>query len=180
MKLHNLNVILIAGVFVSMPLQADTNKVQLPENFRSSFVRYTSIDKPNAENPQKTKMRYFYVNPDSLVAAKPGQALPDGTILIMEDHGIELDDYGQAKLDSAGRFIATDEIRNIFVQEKQPGWGAQYAPEKRNGEWEYAWFRADGSRKLDANLDGCFNCHKSVAAMDYNFTFSPFVATIKN
>ncbi|MFT5447237.1 MAG: hypothetical protein ACI9DC_002412 [Gammaproteobacteria bacterium] len=53
-------------------LYADTNKVQFPENYRSTFVRYTSVDKVNKKNPQKTKMRYFYVSPQSLFAANAG------------------------------------------------------------------------------------------------------------
>lgn len=179
MKLAASHVLWI-GLFAVAPLSADTNQVELPENYRSTFVRYTSVDKPNEEKPETTKMRFFYVNPESLIAAEAGQPLPAGTVLIMEDHGIELDDTGKPLLDSAGRFIPTDEIKNVFVQEKQAGWGAQYPADVRNGEWEYAWFLADGSRKADAKLDGCFTCHKGAEATDYNFTFSPFVVSVKN
>ena len=57
----------------------------------------------------------------------------------------------------------------------QPGWGAGYPPEKRNGEWKYAWFLPDGSRKDDAKFDGCFGCHMSRAERDYTFTFAKYV-----
>lgn len=169
---------LVASVFIT-PLGADTNKVNLPENYRSTFVRYTSVDKPNADEAEKTKMRFFYVNPESLVAAQAGQAAPVGTVLIMEDHAIERDSAGNAVLDSAGRLIPTDEITNIFVQEKQQDWGMEYSEDVRNGEWEYAWFDGDGNRRIDKAMDGCFECHKGAAATDYNFTYAPFVASIK-
>ena len=67
----------------------------------------------------------------------------------------------------------------IFVQEKQAGWGSEYSPETRNGEWEYAWFAADGKRKAGKTMEKCFACHKGVAVSDYNFTFTPFVSQIK-
>lgn len=35
-------------------------------------------------------------------------------------------------------------FRNV-VMEKRTGWGAQYAPEKRNREWEYQASNADTS-----------------------------------
>jgi len=179
MKLKVLKFVLLASAVVMAPATADTGKVKLPENYGTTFVRYSSVDKPNAENPEKTKMRFFYVNPESLAAAQANKPVPEGTVLIMEDRAVQRDSDGKPLLDSAGRFIPTDKITNIFIQEKQSGWGEQYPQAVRNGEWEYAWFTADGSRKADKTMDGCFACHKGAEASDYNFTFTPFVATIK-
>lgn len=81
--------------------------------------------------------------------------------------------------DSARRFAATDEATAMFVQEKRAGWGAEYPPGKRNGEWEYAWFNPDGSPKADAKLDGCFSCHKSRAGRDYTFVFGKYIEDTK-
>lgn len=158
-------------------LRADTDNVTFPENYQSRFIRYTSVDKPAGERP--AKMRYFYVNPQSLAAAEAGKPAPEGTILVMEDHAIELDEAGNPVLDASGRFVPTDEVTNVFIQEKRAGWGTEYPEETRNGEWEYAWFLPDGTRKADASMDGCFACHKGAAADDFNFTYAPFVAAIK-
>jgi len=176
MKTHSFCACILCTTFGAVVI-ADTNKVQLPENYASTYVRYTSVDKPAGRGAEKT--RFFYVNPESLAAAVPGQPLPVGTVLVMEDHKIELDDSGKPVLDGAGRFIPTHEVTNIFVQEKGASWGAEYPADVRNGEWEYAWFLADGRRKSDAKLDGCFTCHKGVAEQDYNFTFWPFVQAMK-
>ena len=97
----------------------------------------------------------------------------------MEDHKAELGADGKPKTDSHGRLIPTAELTNVFVQEKQPGWGAEYGPEKRNGEWEYGWFLADGSVKPDAKFDRCFECHLKVAGDDYNYTLAAFLRDIK-
>jgi hypothetical protein len=98
----------------------------------------------------------------------------------MEDHPAMLDDQGAPVTTSDGNFVPKAEVTNIFVQEKQEGWGADYAPDVRNGEWEYAWFIADGSPKPDAKFDNCFACHKKeVEAQDFNFTLSPFITAIK-
>ncbi|NND92262.1 MAG: cytochrome P460 family protein [Granulosicoccus sp.] len=179
MKFTNSLILATISAVGMVPLQADTGKVTLPENYGSRFVRYFSVDKPNADEPDKTKMRFFYVNPESLAAAEAGQPLPHGTVLIMEDHAVERDAEGNALLDASGRLIPAATITNIFVQEKRSGWGTEYAAEVRNGEWEYAWFDAQGKRREDKSMDGCFSCHKGAEATDFNFTFSPFVAAIK-
>src|SRR3546814_11730730 len=56
--------------------------------------------------------------------------------------------------------------------EKQPGWGEAYPDDKRNGDWDYAWFDAEGTLKHSdpARYEGCFSCHQSRAGRDYTFT----------
>jgi len=151
---------------------AGPERVEFPAGYRDVFVRYLDVDRPD----RKTK-RFFYVNRAALEAAKPGEDLPQGSVLIMEDHKIELEADETPRRDAEGRFIATDEITNVFVMEKQPGWGDAYPEEKRNGDWDYAWFLADGSPKHSdpARFEGCFNCHQSRAERDYTFTFFKYV-----
>jgi hypothetical protein len=52
---------------------------------------------------------------------------------------------------------------------KRTGWGAQYPPEKHNGEWEYQAFNADKSVNHNENLDRCFS--RSKAPQDFVWTF---------
>lgn len=166
--------------FVATLAVAGFEEVKFPAGYRADFVRYAVIDKP-----KKKKVRYFYVNPDALAKARGGAALPDGTIIIMEDHPAELDAQGALVLDKQGRLVPTAKVTNVFVQERRPGWGAQHASELRNGEWEYAWYTADGEPKVSkktgkiVTFGKCMACHKKVANQDYNFTLSPFVAKIK-
>lgn len=168
----------LGAAFVVTVASAGPDKVQFPEGYATSFVRYTTVDKPERDPPI---VRFFYVNPDALAAASPDKPAARGTVLIMEDHKAELDGDSKPVTDAHGRFIPTDAISNVFVQEKREGWGAEYPPESRNGEWEYAWFEADGSRKVGdfVKFEGCFECHSGVSDQDFNFTFAPFVTKMK-
>lgn len=169
---------ILASLFASAVVYAGAEKVAWPEGYGSSFVRYHTVDKPKAKGP--ARVRFFYVNLPALTAAKAGAPLPDGTVLVMEDHLAVLGADGEPVRTANGRFVAGTEITNVFVQEKRAGWGAAYPEAIRNGDWEYARFLADGSPKQGAKFEGCFACHKAKAAgTDFNFTFSPFVKTIK-
>lgn len=159
---------------VVLPLAAATatagpELVDYPEGYGRDFVLYDKIDKP-----ERKIVRFMYVDPASDAAATAGEALPYGTVLVMEDHPVELDGE-EPVLDAQGRLVPTDEIRNVFVMEKQPGWGAEYPEELRNGEWEYARFLADGNRLADAQFTGCFECHKGQAEEDYTFSFYTYL-----
>lgn len=171
--------ILALGLGLALPAAAGPDKVAFPDGYRSDFVRYTTVDKPNRDPPI---VRFMYVNKASLAAARPNQPLPYGTVVVMEDHEAELDDQDRPVTDAEGRLVPTERITNVFVQEKQAGWGAEYPPEKRNGEWEYAWFEADGSRKQGdfVKFDDCFACHAEQAkAQDYTFTLWGHVTATK-
>ena len=76
--------------------------------------------------------------------------------------------------DANGRLVPTDELGIVFVMEKQAGWGSEYGEALRNGEWEYAMFRANGER-IDRPTTGCLECHKGQEAVDYTFTYSGFL-----
>jgi hypothetical protein len=154
---------------------AGPERVAFPEGYRDGFVRYLDVDRPDRQIK-----RLFYVNPEALEAAVPGEDLPDGTVLIMEDHKVEMDGE-EPRRNAEGRFIATEEITNVFVMEKQPGWGEAYPAEKRNGDWDYAWFAADGTLKHSdpERYAGCFACHQSRAERDYTFTFFKYVLDSK-
>ncbi len=155
---------------------AGTEQVPYPTAYRAAFVQYMTVDRPDRKPPV---VRLFYVNRASHDAARPGEALPYGTVLVMEDHKARLDANGQPVRDAEGRFVPTDEITNIFVQQKGRGFGAEYPESRRNGEWEYAWFLPDGTRKADAKFDGCFACHRNRAGRDYTFTFAKYVLDAK-
>lgn len=117
----------------------------------------------------------MYATRPASAEAKPGQPAPNGTVLIMEDRKARVDAQGQTLRDADGRMMPSDEITNIFVMRKEAGWGEAHPPEKRNGDWEYAWFNPDGSRRANATMDGCFACHQNRAGRDFTFTFFKWV-----
>jgi hypothetical protein len=166
---------LTCALLLTAGAAAGPDRVAFPDGYRDGFVQYMDVDRPD----RKIK-RFFYVNSEALEAARAGALLPDGTVLIMEDHPVELEGETPRR-DAEGRFIATDEITNVFVMEKQPGWGTDYPADKRNGDWDYAWFSPDGSLKHSdpTRYEGCFNCHRSRAERDYTFTFFKYVEDLR-
>lgn len=150
------------------------DNVVLPTGYQANFVRYTTVDKPD-----RKIIRYLYANLEAFAAAKKGEPLPNGTVLIMEDHAVRLSADGSPLLDQQGRFIPQAAVSNLFVQEKRAGWGVGYPDTTRNGEWEYARFNADGSRNTGP-VEACFTCHKNLrAGQDYVFNFWDYLQTRK-
>lgn len=179
MKVALFGGLMVAGA-ISTGAMAGFDEVKFPTGYQTQFVRYATVDKPD-----KKKVRFFYVNPEALASAKPGTPLPDGTVIIMEDHPAVLGADDMPVRDVNGRLVPTATVTNVFVQERRAVWGANHPAEIRNGEWEYAWYNADGTPKISrktgkpATFEKCMACHKSQAAQDFNFTLSPFVAKIK-
>jgi hypothetical protein len=104
---------------------AGTELVAFPTGFAGEFVPYNRVDRPD----RKT-VRFMYANPAAVEAARPGEPIPHGTVLVMADHKARLD--GERRVtDAEGRLVPTDEVVNVFVMEKQPGWGAGYLRPRR-------------------------------------------------
>jgi plastocyanin len=55
----------------------------------------------------------------------------------------------------------------LTVMEKRAGYGTEYPPEIRNGDWEYAVFNPAGVLNDKANYRACFECHKPHEKADY-------------
>jgi hemoglobin len=161
----------VAGAALAQQAYAPgPHNIAYPADYPALFIRYATVDKPD-----RKIIRHLYASPQAFAAARPGEPLPPGTILIMEDHPARLGSDQNPLLDQQGRFIAEPRITSIFVQEKRAGWGAGYPETIRNGEWEYARFNPDGSRHSGA-LESCFACHlKARPAQDFAFNFWDYV-----
>lgn len=138
--------------------------VELPEDYRTSFTNYASIDRTNPK-----QIAEAWANATALAAAKQGGPLPDGSILIMEVWQARLDAQEKPVLDGNGRRIK-DKLATIAVMEKRKGWGAGYPPEVRNGEWEYAAFDPTTRARRQQDYKPCFDCHKPKVETDFLFT----------
>jgi cytochrome P460 len=91
----------------------------------------------------------------------------------------QLDAQDNPVKDANGRFVKGDLI-GYGVMEKRTGWGAEYSPEIRNGEWEYQAFTADKKVNAKANLTGCFQCHKPLpSSQDFVFSYDKMKSAAK-
>ena len=165
MKLmHVLSVAALAAVSLTVAVRAGGDKIAFPENYAKG-VLYTTVDRP--DNKQ---YRELYASAEAVAAAKAGQPIPSGTVITMVNYKAKLNAAGEPEKDANGRFIKTDEIAGIAVMEKRAGWGAEYADDMRNGEWEYQAFKADKTVNDKANLKACFTCHKPLDKQDFVFS----------
>ncbi|MBO6946746.1 MAG: cytochrome P460 family protein [Rhodospirillales bacterium] len=142
-KYLGVSALFCAAVTGSGFAHAGGDKVLFPENFEAG-VHYTTVHRGGIRED-------MYVSRDTIDAVKNGEPMPSGTV-------ITLVDYREGK------------IFRYVVMEKRTGWGAEYPPAQRNGEWEFQAFNADKSVNRDEDLARCFACHKSQASNDYVFT----------
>ena len=154
-----------AAAVIAVPVFAGGDKVAFPGDYAKGVV-YMTLDR--AENKQ---VREYYTSPAAVDAAKKGGPLPQGTVITVVQYAAQLDPQGNPAKDANGRFIKTANILGYTVMEKRAGWGTEYPENVRNGEWEYQAFRADKTPNPNANLNGCFNCHKPQANQDYVFSY---------
>jgi hypothetical protein len=117
--------------------------VKFPENFAQG-VHYATVPRGNIRQE-------LFTSPEAVDAVKNGEAFPSRIV-------VTLVDYRDGKL---FRYVAT---------EKRAGWGAEYPPEQRNGEWAFQAFNADRSVNHNENLGRCFACHKGQERQDFVFT----------
>jgi hypothetical protein len=122
------------------PLGSGRDLVKFPENYAEG-VLYTTANRGNIREE-------MYTSREVIEAVQNSQPIPSGAV-------ITLVEYRDGKLN---RYV---------VMEKHTGWGTQYSPEERNGEWEYQEFKADKSVNYEADLGRCFSCHATQERNDF-------------
>jgi hypothetical protein len=154
-----------SAAFVAATAVAGPDNVAFPQNYASG-VLYATVDR--ADNKQ---YRELYTSAAAVEAAKKGQPLPSGTVIMLVQYAAKLDDQKNPVKDANGRFIK-DRLLGYTVMEKRTGWGAEYPEAVRNGEWEYRAFKADKTPNTAAVLENCFKCHKPLEArLDFVFSY---------
>src|SRR5437867_992828 len=111
-SIHAVAVALALASITTLAWQAKAggDLVKFPENFADS-VLYTTVERGNLKED-------IFTSRAAIEAVKAGKPIPSGT-------AITLVDYRDGKL---FRYV---------VMEKRTGWGTEYPPEKRTGEWEF-------------------------------------------
>jgi hypothetical protein len=93
------------------------------------------------------KYLMLYANKEAIAAAQEGKPMPDGAIIVKEN-------YGEDK----------KTLMAVTPMYKVEG----YNPEA--GDWFWAKYGPDGTIMKEGKVEGCINCHKSVADTDWIFT----------
>ena len=152
---------LAAVALVATGMQAATEDANLPANYRQSLTNFTTVDRVDTG-----QVRVLYGAQGALDAVKAGRPAPSGSVMVMEIYAAQRDAQNQLLRGGDGR-LQRGNLTNIFLMEKRTGWGAQYGPEIRNGEWEYAIFTPAGVRAENRNTQPCMTCHLPRAGNDF-------------
>ena len=152
----------VSACVVATAAVAGPEKIKFPSDYLKGTL-YQTLDRPDSK-----QYRELYASPGVVEAVRKGRPIPDGAVLTLVQWNVHQNEKGEPLKDGNGRFIKKDIIAHT-VMEKRTGWGAEYGPDKRNGEWEYAAFTAQGlpNAKANANIDGCFKCHLPHAKQDF-------------
>ncbi|MDJ0571157.1 MAG: cytochrome P460 family protein [Pleurocapsa sp. MO_192.B19] len=150
-------VLLLFSVVISLGISliAASDSLEFPRNYQQDFVHYASIACPNSRI-----VRQIYANPMAVNAAKESKPLPDGSLIVMETHSAIADANNQ---------LTPSRLNNVFIREKQSGFGAEHSENLRNGNWKYAWYSPTGSL-VSSSEGSCLSCHTRVRDRDYIFT----------
>ena len=123
------------------------SSLKLPADFPRGFVQYQ--DKPAAAGGGRTQR---YANAVAVKAAKAGQPLPDGSIIVT------------VALDKDGK------VASYEAMESKKDWASVVPPLLRNGDFQYGRFEPSKQPVADFNQAPCLACHKGKEADSFMFT----------
>jgi Cytochrome P460 len=140
-------------------------QMSFPSGFSEGFLLYETVD--DADNAVVLRR---YANRAAVQAARAGQPLPEGSVIIVAAHAAEADPAtNKPRRDPGGRLVA-GAVRSYSGMESRTGWGAAVPQAIRNGDWHYASFGADRNGVAAMNQSPCLACHQPVAHDSYVFT----------
>jgi len=156
------------GVFaISLAPMAhsEQSKISYPENYRATYTNYLSLDR--TQNPDQT-IRLFA---NDVAMQGPGEdgKLPYGSILVAEIYKARKDAEGKVITSSLGSRIS-ESFALVAVMQREKGLGEQHPEGIRNGNWEMATFKPDGS-VADKDINACMACHAPLVSKNFVFSY---------
>lgn len=139
-------------------------RIGFPADFKAGFTHYTTIN-----FARRKQVRRYYANRIALKAAREGKPLPEGSVLLVEVFKAKLGPGKKPVVGADGFFVAGKRAA-FTAMERRAGWGADFPAMLRNGDWNYAVFKADRSPRPGVNQATCLACHKPLAGDSYVFS----------
>lgn len=147
--------------------------VAFPDNHRATFTLYQTLNRPDIN-----QVRYLYANPVALKAAREGRALPDGSVLVLEQYAAKLG-ADKKPVTAASGFFEPERFVAYAVMERGAGWGQPIPEMLRNEDWNYAVFTADKQHRAGVNQAECLACHKPLAHKSFTFSLDALTAAAR-
>ena len=158
----------------SKPLEAlVSSRIRFPADFKSGYTYYTTINFTD-----RKQVRRYYANATAVKAAKEGKELPDGSVLLVEVFKAKLGPDKKPVTGADGFFVA-DTLAAYTAMERRAGWGKDIPAILRNGDWNYAVFKADKSLRPNVNQATCLACHKPLDKDSYVFSLKELQAVAR-
>lgn len=126
-------------------VSAEANRVTFPKAL-DSLVHYTTVKRGDVTEHMLTTQ-------EALDAVKLGQAIPNGTHVVLVDY-------------------RDNKVFRYFVMEKGDGWGTDFAASRRTGDWQFQAFKPDKTLNLSENSARCQSCHQGRADSQFLYTFN--------
>ena len=175
----------VAAYFAAQPGAAPGAKSPLP-----AFIANTQVTLPTAtrpgyrqyfvkDYPADKQVALYFANGAAMQAAAAGQALPDGSEIMVEVHSAKLDAAG-APLVGAGGHYLPDQLQSLTGMAREAGWGKDIPTMLRNDNWNYAVFKADRTKRADLNLAECLVCHSTKKDTSFLFLYSELAAASRH
>lgn len=141
-----------------------SRKISFPANFKSGFTHYTTLN-----NTRRKQLRKYWANKIALDAARAGNPLPEGSVLVVEAFKAKLGADKKPVKGADGMYVAT-KLAGYTAMERRAGWGNDFPEILRNGDWQYGIFKPDQSLRAGRSQAACLACHKPHANISYVFT----------
>ncbi|MBB4350727.1 hypothetical protein GGE35_004383 [Rhizobium cellulosilyticum] len=129
---------------VGMQVHAEPTRATMPDIDR--LVHYTTVNRGEVTE-------HIMTTREAIEAVKAGQPIPNGT-------HVALVDYRDGK------------VFRYFIMEKGENWGQDYDENRRTADWQFQWFKPDGTINMDENTARCQRCHTSRSDRDFLYTFN--------
>ena len=141
------------------------NTISFPSDYRNTFTNYLSLDRVQNHD----QIIRLFANDKAMQGPGEDGKLPYGSILVGEVYTAQKDADGNVMKSSLGRRMR-DKFALIAVMQREEGWGQEHAAGLKNGNWEFAAFKPDGS-VADKDLNECRSCHAPLGASDHLFSY---------
>jgi cytochrome c553 len=143
------------------------SRATLPASYPAGFTMYQTVNRPDLN-----QVRYLYANDVALKAAREGRPMPDGALLVLEQHAAKLDADKKPVVKADG-FYEADRLLAYAIMEHGAGWGREVPDMLRNADWNYAVFTPQKAARPGVHQADCLACHKPLATQSYLFSIEP-------
>ena len=146
------------------------HNIAFPDAYKAGYTMYQTVNRPDIG-----QVRYLYANEVALKAAREGRALPDGSVLILEQHAAKMGDDKKPVVGPDGFYVA-DRFLAYAVMQREAGWGRDFPEMLRNEDWQYAVFTPQKQSRAGVNQADCLACHKPLDRQSFTFSLDALKA----